>query len=127
MVTVYVIVPMPSFTLVKPVSVKVGVPSLSVMVPVPVTKPALRGVEAPSTMVSFGSLMVSLVVGIRVIKLVLPAGTLTVGPVTVVNVVPPSNETSIGVPVSVPKRPLPLAGVKVTIVGVVDALLKVTV
>ena len=71
--------------------------------------------------------VVSLVVGIRVIKLVLPAGTLTVVPTTVVKVVPPSNETSIGVVVSVPKRPLPLAGVKVTTVGVVLALLKVTV
>ena len=118
---------MPSFTLVNPLMLKVGVPSLSVMVPVPCTGAVLRGVLALKLMVSLGSLMVSFVVGIRVIKLVLPAGTLTVVPTTVVKVVPPSNETSIGVVVSVPKRPLPLAGVKVTTVGVVLALLKVTV
>ena len=82
---------------------------------------------ALNRMVSLGSLMVSFVVGIRVIKLVVFAGTVTVLPVTVVKVVPPSKLTWIGVPVSVPKVPLPLAGVKVTTVAVVLALLRVTV
>ena len=119
--------PAASFTLGRPLRLKVGVPSLSVMVPVPVIKPTFCGVEALSKMVSLGSLMLSLNVGMRVTKLVTPAGTLTVVPNTVVKVVPPSKLTWIGVVVSVPSVPVPLAGVKVTVVAVVLGWVKVTV
>ena len=60
-------------------------------------------------------------------KLPVPAGTLTVGPATVTQLVPPSKLTSIGLAVSVPSVALPLLGVRVTVVGVVLVLDRVTV
>ena len=104
----------------------VGAPSLSTMVPVPTTGAAFCGVPADRVMVSSPSLMTSSTVGTRTVKLVTPAGTLTVGPATAVQVAPPSKLTSIGVPVSVPSVPLPSAGVSVTVVGVLLGWLSVT-
>ena len=99
--------------------------SLSVIVPVPVTGAVFTGVEAASVNASVGSPSVSGVVGTRTMKLVAPAGTLTVGPAIGVKVVPPSNETSAGC-VSVPSVAVPEAGVSVTVVGVVLGCVSVT-
>ena len=99
--------------------------SLSVIVPVPVTGAVLIGVDAASVIASVGSPSVSGVVGTRTMKLVAPAGTLTVGPAIGEKVVPPSNETSAGW-VSVPSAAVPEAGVSVTVVGVVLGCVSVT-
>ena len=100
--------------------------SLSVIVPVPVTGAVLIGVDAASVIASVGSPSVSGVLGTRTMKLVAPAGTLTVGPAIGVKVVPPSNDTSAGW-VSVPSVAVPEAGVSVTVVGVVLGFVSVTV
>ena len=109
-----------------PLMLIVGAPSLSTMVPVPTTGAAFCGVPALRVMVSSPSLMLSSTVGTRTVKLVTPAGTSTVGPLTVCQVLPPSKLTSIGVAVSTPRSALPLAGVRVTVVGVALGLLSVT-
>ena len=96
------------------------------IVPVPTTGAALIGVDAASVKFSVGSVDVSLTLGTRTMKLVAPAGTLTVGPTTGVKVAPPSKETRAGL-VSVPSVAVPEAGVSVTTVGVVLGCVSVTV
>ena len=100
--------------------------SLSVMVPVPVTGTVLAAVAAESVICSLGSPSASSTVGTRTMKLVAPAGTDTVGPVMATKVRPLSNDTRAGA-VSVPSVAVPDAGVMVTVVGVVLALVSVTV
>ena len=75
-----------------PLMFSCGAPSLSVMVPVPTTGAAFCGVPADRVMVSLLSPMLSSTVGTRTVKLVTPAGTLTVGPATGVQLAPPSVE-----------------------------------
>ena len=96
------------------------------IVPVPVTGAVFAGVEAASVIVSVGSATMSPTVGTRTMKLVAFAGTLTVPPTTGVKVVPPSKETSAG-KVSLARSAVPEAGASVTVVGVVLALVRVTV
>ena len=119
-------VPAASFTIPGPVKVKLGVPSLSLIVPVPITGLIFCAVEAASVMFSGVSLITSSVVGTRTIKLIAPAGTLTVVPTNATKVTPPSKETNAG-EVSVPRVAVPLARVSVTVVAVVLVLFKLTI
>ena len=118
---------MPAFspTSAGPLIETVGVPSLSVMVPMPVVGAASAGARTSSSTVSVGSLMLSSTVGIRTMKLVLPAGTVTVVPVIGVNVTPPSKETR-GALVSVPSVAVPEPGTTEITCGVVETLLSTT-
>ena len=116
--TVNVAVPAASLTSSGPLIASVGVPSLSVIEPVPTTGAGFAGVAAASVSVSVGSLIGSFTVGTRTMKPVAPGGTVTVGPAIGAKVRPPSNDTSAGW-VSVPSVAVPEAGVSVTVVGVV--------
>ena len=101
-----------------------GVP-FSVMVPVPTSGAGLTAVAAASVIVSAGSPISSTRAGMRTMNEVAPAGTSTLAPATGAKVAPPSKETS-AAPVSRPSVAVPDAGVSVTVVGVVLALVSVT-
>ena len=98
----------------------------SVIVPVPLTLLVFCAVEADRLIASFPSITPSLFVAIRTWKLLEPAGTLTVPPVSGDHVTPPSVENS-WLPVSAPKLAVPEVGVTFTTVGVLLVVFKVTV
>ena len=118
-------VPAFSPTSAGPLIETIGVPSLSVMVPVPVVGAVSAGARTSSRIVSVGSLMLSSTVGTRTMKLLLPAGTVTVVPVIGLKVRPPSKETS-GAPVSVPSVAVPEPGTTEITCGAAEALLSTT-